>query len=127
MRGNSYQFSRRYAWKLVLTQVVVTLVAACLAGLFGTEFFLAAFSGGSIATASSALMAIMVFKSGRIWQPQELLGAFSQGAALKFLVVTLGFALVSWLLQPPFFPLIGGFVAAYSVYWFALIANATKG
>lgn len=127
MRGNSYEFSRRYAWKLVLTQAVVTVVIAGLAGLFGSESFFAAFCGGSIATASSALMAIMVFKSGRIWQPQELLGAFSQGAALKFLVVTLGFALVSWLLQPPFLPLIGGFVAVYSVYWFALIANATKG
>lgn len=127
MRGNSYDFSRRYGWKLVSIQAIVTLVASCLAGLFGPEFFLAAFCGGLIATTSSALMAIMVFKSGRIWQPRELLGAFSQGTALKFLVVTLGFALVSWLLQPPFLPLIGGFVVAYSVYWFALIANASKG
>lgn len=127
MRENSYEFSRRFAWKLVSYQALVTLVASGLAGLINSDFAVATFSGGAIATMSSALMALMVFKSGRIWQPRELLGAFSQGAALRFLVVTLGFALVSWLLQPPFLPLIGGFVLAYSVYWFALIANATKG
>lgn len=113
---------------LVKKQLLVTAVVGAVALLAGLQYGLAALSGGLIATLASVVTVLMAFKSGRAYRPKEMLAAFNAGLALKYFVVILGFGLVSWIFKPPFFPLIAGFVAAYSVYWFALKANlSTKG
>ena len=113
--------ARRLAFKVVLGQAGVTLIAA-LAGWLaaGRIAALSALLGGGIATVASFAMVAVAFRNSPSVSPARLLGRFFGGEALKLVVVVALFVAVLHWLHPAPLALLVTFGATFVVYWLAL-------
>lgn len=111
MQRHPYARSRTLARRLVLAQVLVTLVLAGVALLFGGWSALAALWGGAIMVFGSVAFALPQF-GGRLTTPERMVRQFYAAGALKWLVLGLGWftGIAVWKL--PFLPMLAGCVAA---------------
>jgi ATP synthase protein I len=113
--------ARRLAFKVVLGQAGVTLVAALIGGLVaGRPAALSALLGGGIATLASFAMVAVAFRHSAPVSPARLLGAFFGGEALKLVVVVALFIAVLHWLHPAPIALLVTYGATFVVYWLAL-------
>ena len=90
MQGLDAQRARR----ILIAQVIVTLVVALAALLFGYREGLFALIGGIIATSANALFAYWVFGRYRAAEPGKLAAQFYGAELLKLAFIALAFAVV---------------------------------
>ena len=83
---------RSQAYRLILGQVGVSLLAALLLQTMGQVVAWSGLLGGMIATLTSALFAARVFVSYRAQEPEKLLGRFFGAELQKFILTGLLFA-----------------------------------
>jgi len=113
--------ARRLAYKVVLGQAAVTLIAALVGWLAsGRIAGLSALLGGAIATAASLAMVAVAFRQAAAASPARLLGTFFGGEALKLVVVVVLFVVVLRWLHPAPIALLATYGATFVVYWLAL-------
>ena len=113
--------ARRLAYKVVLGQAAVTLVATLVCGLAASRTAaLSALLGGGIATAASFVMVAVAFRQAAAASPARLLGTFFGGEALKLVVVVVSFVAVLHWLHPAPIALLATYGATFVVYWLAL-------
>jgi ATP synthase protein I len=116
-----YLAARRLAFKVVLGQAAVTLLAAGIgAWAGGRNTALSALLGGGIATLASLAMAAVAFRHCAAVSPARLLGRFFGGEAVKLLVVVGLFVVVLRWLHPAPLALLSTYGATFVVYWLAL-------
>jgi ATP synthase protein I len=109
------------AFRVVLGQAAVTLIAALVGGLtVGRAAALSALLGGGIATAASFAMAAVAFRHSAPVSPARMLGTFFGGEALKLVVVVVLFIAVLRWLHPAPIALLATYGATFLVYWLAL-------
>jgi ATP synthase protein I len=82
------------AKRILVAQVVTTLVVTLVGLLFGPREGLFALIGGAIALIANALFAFRVFGRYRASEPGKLVGQFYGGELLKLGFVALAFAAV---------------------------------
>lgn len=88
----------RRAVRILVAQVITTMVVAVLATLFGFAAALYALIGGAIATLANALFAYWVFGRYRAQEPGRLVGQFYGGELIKLFFTGLAFAgVIIWL------------------------------
>jgi len=113
--------ARRLAFKVVLGQAGVTLIAALVGWLAaGRIAALSALLGGGIATVASFAMVAVAFRNSAPVSAARLLGRFFGGEALKLVVVVVLFVAVLRWLHPAPLALLITFGATFVVYWLAL-------
>ena len=113
--------ARRLAFKVVLGQAGVTLIAALVGWLAaGRIAALSALLGGGIATVASFAMVAVAFRNSAPVSAARLLGRFFGGEALKLVVVVALFIAVLHWLHPAPLALLITFGATFVVYWLAL-------
>lgn len=113
--------ARRLAFKVVLGQAGVTLIAALVGWLAaGRIAALSALLGGGIATVASFAMVAVAFRNSAPVSAARLLGRFFGGEALKLVVVVALFIVVLHWLHPAPLALLITFGATFVVYWLAL-------
>lgn len=78
--------SARQAWRLVIAQLAVTIIASLLLIFPGWIYAWSGLIGGLIATATNALFALRVFVNYRAQEPVALLRRF-YGAELQKLIL----------------------------------------
>jgi ATP synthase protein I len=116
-----YLAARHLAFKVVLGQAAVTLVAALVGGLWaGRATALSALLGGGIATLASLAMAAIAFRHSKAVSPARLLGRFFGGEAAKLVVVVALFVVVLRWLHPAPLALLVTYGATFVVYWLVL-------
>jgi ATP synthase protein I len=113
--------ARRLAFRVVLGQAAVTLIAALIGWLAaGRVAALSALLGGGIATVASFAMVAVAFRYSAPVSPARLLGTFFGGEALKLVVVVALFVAVLRWLHPAPLALLVTYGATFVVYWLAL-------
>lgn len=116
-----YLAARRLAFKVVLGQAAVTLLAAGVgAWAGGRNTALSALLGGGIATLASLAMAAVAFRHSPAVSPARLLGRFFGGEAVKLSVVVALFVVVLRWLHPAPLALLATYGATFVVYWLVL-------
>ena len=116
-----YLAARRLAFKVVLGQAAVTLIAALVGWLWvGRLTAISALLGGGIATVASFAMVAVAFRHSAAVTPARLLGRFFGSEALKLVVVVALFIVVLRWLHPAPIALLATYGATFLVYWLAL-------
>jgi len=82
------------AKRILIAQVVTTLIVALFGLFIGSQQGLFALIGGAIATAANALFAYWVFGRYKAAEPGRLVGQFYGGEMLKLGFTALAFAVV---------------------------------
>jgi ATP synthase protein I len=88
------------AKRILIAQVVATLVVTLVALMFGPREGLFAFLGGATAVSANALFAYWVFGRYSAGEPERLVGQFYGGELLKLAFVGIAFAAVIKLFDP---------------------------
>ena len=115
--------ARRLAFRVVLGQAAVTVIAGLIAwALAGERAGLSALAGGGIATAGSLVMAVLVMGGTLAGNAQRALSAFYLGEALKLVLVAALFVIVLKVMRVAPLAMFAGFAATFLVYWIALLA-----
>jgi ATP synthase protein I len=110
---------RRVAYRVVLTQAAITILAAAICLVWGPLAALSAAIGGGIGTAASLVLALIAFRPGE-QDPARIARAFYVGEAAKLGVVVLLFVLVLNTVKVIPAALFGAYVATFLAYWVAL-------
>jgi F0F1-type ATP synthase assembly protein I len=115
--------ARRLAFRVVLGQAAVTVIAGLIAwALAGGRAGLSALVGGIIATAGSLAMAAVMFGGAGSGEGRRALGAFYVGEGAKLAVVIGLFVVVLKVMNVAPLALFAAFAATFLVYWIALLA-----
>jgi ATP synthase protein I len=115
--------ARRLAFRVVLGQAAVTVIAALVAwALGGGRSGLSALVGGGIATAGSLVMAVLVMGGTLAGNAQRALSAFYVGEALKLVLVAVLFVIVLKEMRVAPLAMFAAFAATFLVYWIALLS-----
>jgi len=115
--------ARRLAFRVVLGQAAVTVIAALIAWVMGGERAgLSALAGGGIATAGSLAMAVLVMSGTLAGNAQRALSAFYVGEALKLALVAVLFVIVLKVMRVAPLAMFAAFAATFLVYWIALLS-----
>ncbi|MBV8877114.1 MAG: ATP synthase subunit I [Gammaproteobacteria bacterium] len=115
--------ARRLAFRVVLGQAGVTLLAGLLAwALSGERAGWSALAGGGIATARTLAMAVLVMGGTLAGNAGRALGAFYIGEALKLVIVAALFVVVLKVMRVAPLAMFGAFAATFLVYWIALLS-----
>jgi ATP synthase protein I len=115
--------TRRLAFRVVLGQAIVTVIAALIAwGAGGERAGLSALVGGGIATAGSLVMAALVMGGTLAGNAQRALSAFYVGEALKLVLVAVLFVIVLKVMRVAPLAMFAAFAATLLVYWIALLS-----
>jgi ATP synthase protein I len=113
--------ARRLAFRVVLGQAGVTVVAAlCAWGLADARAAMSALLGGGIATAGSLAMAGLMF-GRKSASATSALSRFYAGEAVKIVVVIVLFVVVLKTVRVAALAMFVGFAATFLVYWVALL------
>jgi ATP synthase protein I len=99
------------------TAVLAGLVAAAVAG---PNAAWAAVLGGLINVIASLCMALTLFAGGLTALPQQWVGRFLVGEAVKFLITVVLFIFAIAFLKAAFVPLILAYMATYVAYWIGM-------
>jgi ATP synthase protein I len=114
--------ARRLAFGVVLSQAVVTAIAAlCAWPLGGRVAGLSALLGGGIATVGSLAMAGVMFSGAAGGGARRALSAFYLGEAVKLAVVVALFVVVLKVVRVAPLAMFAAFAATFLVYWIALL------
>ena len=115
--------ARRLAFRVVLGQAAVTVIAGLIAwALAGERAGLSALAGGGIATAGSLVMAVLVMSGTLAGNAQRALSAFYVGEALKLALVAVLFVVVLKVMRVAPLAMFAAFAATFLVYWIALLS-----
>jgi ATP synthase protein I len=115
--------ARRLAFRVVLGQAGVTVIAALIAwAASGERAGWSALVGGAIATAGSLVMAVLVMGGTLAGNAQRALSAFYVGEALKLTVVAVLFVIVLKVMTVAPLAMFAAFAATFLVYWLALLS-----
>jgi len=95
-----HNLDARRAKRILIAQVVATLVVTLAGLIFGLREGLFAFIGGATAVSANALFAYWVFGRYRAGEPGKLVGQFYGGELLKLAFIAMAFAAVIKLLDP---------------------------
>ncbi len=122
MGDSSYRLT---AIRILASQALVTVVAAL--GMYvwsGPRGALSALTGGMICVLSGAYLALRMFrvKPGR--PPALMVRAFYVGEAVKLALTALMFLIAIVYMDVDILIVILTYMAALSMYWFALLATA---
>lgn len=113
--------ARRLAFRVVLGQAGVTLLAALVGWLaHGDHTAVSALLGGGIATVASLALVAVAFRSSAAVSPARLLGNFFGGEILKLAVVIGLFVVVLRWWHPAPIALLVTYGATFVVYWLVL-------
>ncbi len=111
-----YRADRGRAMRMVLAQLVTTVLLSLLLFPFGWTAVLSGLLGGGVATLASALFARKVFTHYRAQQPGLIVGRFYAAEIQKLLVVAILFAIIFLCLKSMnLIALFGIFIAAQFV------------
>jgi len=120
-----YLAARRLAFKVVLGQAAVTLVAALVGWtLGGSHAGISAALGGAIGTVASLGMALLVFARRSPASAARILGMFYAGELVKVALAIVSFVLVLKLASAAPGPMFGAYIATFVVYWIVLARMA---
>ncbi|MDH3309330.1 MAG: ATP synthase subunit I [Gammaproteobacteria bacterium] len=109
------------AYKIVLAQLVLALVAGIVAwGAKGSAMAVAVFAGGLINVIANLYFALHVFRGGVRPAPSVLRG-FYLAEVVKLLLTAALFALALGVLKLAPLPLLLGFSVTLAGYWLALL------
>jgi ATP synthase protein I len=115
--------ARRLAFRVVLGQAAVAVIAALIAwAVGGVRAGLSALVGGGIATAGSLVMAVLVMGGTLAGNAQRALSAFYLGEALKLVLVAVLFVIVLKVMRVAPLAMFAAFAATFLVYWIALLS-----
>ena len=95
-----HKLDARRAKRILVAQIIVTLVVTLVGLIFGPREGLFAFVGGATAVTANALFAYWVFGRYRAGEPGKLVGQFYGGELLKLVFIALAFAAVIIWLDP---------------------------
>jgi ATP synthase protein I len=116
--------ARRLAGSVVLGQVVVTVLAACVCfAVWGRTPGLSALVGGGISVVASAVLAVIGFSAPAGAPADTIAKKFYMGEGMKLAVTVALFVTVFLTMKLSFGALFGAYIATLFVYWIAL-ANA---
>ena len=113
--------NKKVAAKLILLQIVITLLGS-LAGLLIGGSFLAysACLGGAIGIIGTLLLGVIMF-SGKDMSPKQMLFAFYLGEATKICVTIALFIVVFVLMDVHILSFMLTYIAALAVNWLSLL------
>lgn len=116
----------RRAKRILVAQVLATIVVTLVGLWFGLREAAFAFIGGATAAAANALFAYWVFGRYQASEPGKLLSQFYGGEALKLALIAIGLAGAAALMEPvqPL-ALFGAFFVVYVIP--PLLANRIAG
>jgi F0F1-type ATP synthase assembly protein I len=113
--------ARRFAFRVVAGQAVVTVIAGTLFwALAGANGARSALLGGGIGTVANLAMALLSFGSRAELDAQYAMRAFLVGEAVKLGLVVVLFVVVLKVLEVSPAALFAAYVATFFVYWIAL-------
>jgi F0F1-type ATP synthase assembly protein I len=118
---NSIAYGRRVAVRTTLLQIVVTILAASIASMFGSRIGLATLAGGAIIAVGNWLFAMRLFGRGVAPARNALRSAY-MAEVLKWFWLCLALYLAIAIFRMPFAGLIAGVMAAQFSFWIALLA-----
>jgi len=119
--AGSYAKARQGTFIIVGLQLTVTVLAGLVAALVAGRYAAwSALVGGLINVAASLYMALKLFAGGPGVGPQQWLGRFLVGEALKFVITMALFIFALVVLKAAFLPLILAYIATYVAYWVGL-------
>ena len=116
---------RSTAIRILLAQTLVTVIAAL--GLYlwsGPHGAISALTGGMICVISGAYLALKMFKVDSDKPPVQWVRAFYVGEAVKLVLTALLFLIAIVYLKVNILIVILTYMAALSMYWFALLVTA---
>ena len=109
------------AYRIVLTQFVIALVAGIIAwGAMGFSIAVAVIAGGLINVIANLYFALHVFSAG-VRTAQSVLRGFYVAEVVKLLLTAALFALALAVLKLAALPLLTGFVMTLAGYWLVLL------
>lgn len=94
-----HNLDARRAGRLVLAQVLTSVVIALLASLFGLHIARDVLIGGFAAWLGNAMLALWVFGPYRAKEPGRIVARFYGGEVIKIAIVVLVFAIAMKVLQ----------------------------
>lgn len=92
--------SKSQAFRIVIGQLLVTLLAAILLLTAGKTHAWSGLIGGTIATLANAVFAISIFGQYRADAPGKLIGRFIGAELIKFILIAILFAATFFLIKP---------------------------
>lgn len=116
------------AMRVVLAQLITTLVLAAVATSQGTAAAQAVLAGGAISVIANGYFTLKVFSRSGAAAARAIVQDFYKGEAGKIAITALGFILVlKWMPGLPVAYVMIGFVSALAVHWAApwLMAKST--
>ena len=116
---------RSTAIRILVAQTLVTVIAAL--GLYlwsGSHGAISALTGGMICVISGAYLALKMFKVNSDKPPAQWVRAFYVGEAVKLVLTALLFLFAIVYLKVDILIVILTYMAALSMYWFALLVTA---
>lgn len=109
------------AYRIVLTQLVLALVAGCIAwAALGRAMAVAVVGGGLINVIANLYFALHVFRGG-VRPADAVMRRFYVAEAAKLFLTAALFALAFAVLKLAPVPLLAGFVVTLAGYWLALL------
>lgn len=117
----SFAEARQGSLIIVGLQLAVTLLAGLVAALVAGRYAAwSALLGGLINVAASLYMALKLFTGGLSAGPQQWLGRFLVGEAMKLAITVALFIFALVVLKAAFLPLILAYIATYVAYWIGM-------
>jgi ATP synthase protein I len=114
--------ARQGTFVTVGLQLAMTVLAGLVAALLGGWYTAwSALLGGFINSIASLSMALALFAAGPGAGPQQWLGRFLIGEALKFVITVALFIFAIVILKAAFLPLILAYMATYVAYWIGMV------
>ncbi len=113
--------ARRLAFRVVLGQAVVTLMATLLSWVVANpRAAVSALLGGGISTVASLAMAGLSFGGAAATDPQRAIRAFYVGEGAKVAIVIVLFVTVLKTMKVVAPAMLGSYIATFLVFWVAL-------
>lgn len=118
---------KKTAYKIIATQILLTLaIAAVLLAVVSVKSAYSALVGGLISVVSGFCLAMKLFSFTSPTPPERILRAFYVGEVVKIAITVALFTFVMVVLDTDVLFLLLSYIAALSVYWFALIATTSR-
>ncbi|HVC28115.1 MAG TPA: ATP synthase subunit I [Gammaproteobacteria bacterium] len=119
--AGSFTKARQGTFIIVGLQLAVTVLAGVVAALVAGHYAAwSALAGGLINVTASLYMALKLFAGGLSAGPQQWLGRFLVGEAMKLAITVALFIFALVVLKAAFVPLILAYIATYMTYWAGL-------
>lgn len=113
----------KLAWAVCLTQLLITLIAALIVGIFaGAAAVKASVYGGFIAIVPTAYFAVRVYLRRNGNEPKDVVGSFYRGEIGKFALTALMFFFGVKMFGAQFLPLLATYMVCLVAYPAVMVA-----